>query len=137
MREWNCLRIIPEASKNLRSSQRPFIRIGLNTLSARRLDHDSDADKGYREARQHTPDHLDIVPVHCYVVENDYGGIVGALVLHLQQKVFEIEDFHVKEIERNKEAVKTMKNKLMQYMQTAETEVLCCPYALKRPISTD
>jgi len=35
------------------------------------LDHDDNPEKGYREARAHTLDHLKIVPQHCYVVEDD------------------------------------------------------------------
>jgi len=96
------------------------------------LDHDRDRDKGYEEAKQHTVDHLEIVPQHCYVVERADGEIVAAMVLHPQDKVFEIEDFHVKEAEQNKEALRLLKTKLMEYVKTVETEVLCCPYAMKR-----
>lgn len=39
---------------------------------------------------------------HCYVVENSHGQIVSVMVLHPQDKVFEVEDFHVKELQRNK-----------------------------------
>lgn len=34
------------------------------------LDHDNNWEKGYRDAKEHTLDHLKIVPQHCYVVEN-------------------------------------------------------------------
>ena len=62
------------------------------------LDHDHDPEKGYKEAKKHTLDHLQIVPQHCYVVEDDEGGIVAAMVLHPRKEVFEVEDFHVKDI---------------------------------------
>ena len=96
------------------------------------LDHDDDPEKGYREAREHTLDHLKIGPQHCFVVENDDGQIVAAMVLHPQDKIFEIEDFHVKEIQRNKEALALLKAKLLEYLKNVQTEVLCCPYALRR-----
>ena len=96
------------------------------------LDHDSDLEKGSREAREHTLDHLKIVPQHCYVVEKDGKEIVAAMVLHPQDEVFEIEDFHVKEIQRNTEALTLLKGKLFEYMENVQTEVLCCPYALRR-----
>ena len=96
------------------------------------LDHDNDPEKGYREAREHTLDHLKIVPQHCYVVESDDKQILAAMVLHPQDKVFEIEDFHIKEIQQNKEALALLKAKLLEYLENAQTEVLCCPYALKR-----
>lgn len=96
-------------------------------------DHDaSDYEKGYREAKEHTMDHLKIVPQHCYVVETEEGELVAVMILHPQEKVFEIEDFHVKQVEENKEALALLKNKLMQYVETVETEILCCPYALRR-----
>jgi hypothetical protein len=98
------------------------------------LDHDNDPEKGYREAKEHTLDHLKIVPRHCYVVENGNKQIVAAMVLHPQEKVFEIEDFHVKEIERNKEALVVLKAKLQEYLAGVQTEVLCCPYAIRRLI---
>jgi len=100
------------------------------------LDHDDDPEKGYREAREHTLDHLKIVPQHCYVVEDDDKQIVAAMVLHPQDKVFEIEDFHVKEIQRNKEALALLKTRLLEYLENVQTEVLCCPYALRRLIAT-
>jgi DNA-directed RNA polymerase alpha subunit len=100
------------------------------------LDHDVDPEKGYKEAKGHTLDHLEIVPQHCYVVENDNKQIVAVMVLHPQEKVFEIEDFHVKEIERNKEALALLKRKLLKYLENVQTEVLCCPFALKRLIAT-
>jgi len=56
------------------------------------LDH-NDPEKGYREAGEHTLDHLKIVPQHCYVVEDDDKQIVAAMVLHpktrfLKSKIF-------------------------------------------------
>ncbi|NWF87095.1 hypothetical protein HXY32_04730 [Candidatus Bathyarchaeota archaeon] len=96
------------------------------------LDHDNSLEKGYKKARDHTLDHLKIVPQHCYVVENADKQIVAAMVLHPQKKVFEIEDFHVKEIQRNKKALALLKAKLLEYLDDVKTEVLCCPYALKR-----
>jgi hypothetical protein len=98
------------------------------------LDHDNDPEKGYREAREHTLDHVKIVPQHCYIVENDARQIIGAMVLHPRNDVFEIEDFHVKEIEQNKEALALLKTKLLEYLKDVQTEVLCCPYAIKRLI---
>jgi len=96
------------------------------------LDHDVDPEKGYKEAKEHTLDHLEVVPQHCYVVENGSKQIVGVMVLHPQEKVFEIEDFHVKEIERNKGALALLKRKLLECLENVQTEVLCCPYALRR-----
>jgi hypothetical protein len=96
------------------------------------LDHDHDSEKGYRESRQHAYDHLEIVPQHCYVVEDDEGHIIAAMVLHPQKEIFEIEDFHVKDVQRNKEALALLKQKLMEYLESVETEVLCCPYAVRR-----
>jgi len=95
------------------------------------LDHDSDPGKGYKEAREHTLDHLKIVPQHCYVVEKD-RNIIAAMILHPQEKVFEIEDLHVKEVEQNREALALLKAKLKEYLEEVETEILCCPYALGR-----
>jgi len=100
------------------------------------LDHDNDPEKGYREAKEHTLDHLKIVPQHCYVVENDDKQVIAAMVLHPQDEVFEIEDFHVKEIQRNKDALALLKTKLMEYLENVQTEVLCCPYAIRRLIAT-
>ncbi len=100
------------------------------------LDHDDDPEKGYREAREHTLDHLQVVPQHCYVVEEDDKQIVVAMVLHPQDKVFEIEDFHVKEIQRNKQALALLKARLLEYLENVQTEVLCCPFALKRFMAT-
>jgi len=100
------------------------------------LDHDNDPEKGYREAREHTLDHLEIVPQHCYVVENDDKQVIAAMVLHPQDEVFEIEDFHVKEIQRNKEALALLKARLLGYLENVQTEVLCCPYALRRLMAT-
>jgi len=100
------------------------------------LDHDDDPEKGYMEAREHTLDHLNIVPQHCYVVEDDDKQIVAVMVLHPQDKVFEIEDFHVKEIQRNKQTLDLLKSRLLEYLENVQTEVLCCPYALKRLMET-
>lgn len=101
------------------------------------LDHDADREKGYREARQHTLEHLEIVPKHCYVVETDDGQIVAAMVLHPQDEVFEIEDFHVAQIQRNQQSLALLKTKLLEYLDAVQTEVLCCPYALRRLIVID
>lgn len=101
------------------------------------LDHDRNREKGYREAKQHTLDHLEIVERHCYVVEKVGGEIVAAMVLHPQDKVFEIEDFHVKQMEQNKEALGLLKTRLIEYMKEVQTEVLCCPYAMKRLIAIE
>jgi hypothetical protein len=100
------------------------------------LDHDNDLEKGYKEAKEHTLDHLKIVPQHCYVVENDNKQIAAGMVLHPQDKVFEIEGFHVKEITRNKEALTLLKAKLLKYLEEVQTEVLCCPYAIRRLMET-
>jgi len=101
------------------------------------LDHDKDPDKGYKEARQHTLDHLEIVREYCFVVEKEESEIVAVMVLHPQETVFEIEDFHVRQAEQNKEALRLLKTKLMEYVTTVETEVLCCPYAMKRLITIE
>lgn len=98
------------------------------------LDYDDDSDKGYRDAREHLLDHLRIVPKTCYVVENDDGQIVAAMVMHPQEKVFEIEDFHVKDVQRNKEALALLKAKLLECFESVQTEILCCPCAFKRLI---
>jgi len=100
------------------------------------LDHDRDAEKGYREAKQHTLDHLEIVAQHCFVVEDDNGQIIAAMVLHPREEVFEIEDFHVKDIQQNKEALALLKTKLMERIENVQTEVLCCPYAIRRLVTT-
>jgi hypothetical protein len=96
------------------------------------LDYNRDSKKGYEEAKQHAYDHLEIVPQHCYVVEDNKGLIIAAMVLHPQKKIFEIEDFHVVDVQRNKEALTLLKRKLMEYLEGVETEVLCCPYAVRR-----
>ncbi len=96
------------------------------------LDHNSDFEKGYEKARVHTLDHLRSVPQHCYVVENEYENVVAAMVLHPQEEVFEIEDFHVEEVQRNREALILLKARLLEYLENVQTEVVCCPYALKR-----
>ena len=98
------------------------------------LDHDHDPEKGYQDAKDHTLDHLKIVPENCFVVESDKGSIIGAMVLHPRKKVFEIEDFHVKDIQKNKEALVLLKEKLLEHLEGVETEVLCCPYAVRRLI---
>ena len=89
------------------------------------LDHDRDPEKGYKIAKEHTLDHLKIVPQHCYVVEDDKGNIIGVMILHPQDEIFEIEDFHIRDIERNKRALNILKEKLMEYLENVETEVLC------------
>jgi hypothetical protein len=96
------------------------------------LDHDEDLERGYRIALGHTIDHLNIVPQHCYVIENEAGNIIATMILHPQEKVFEVEDFHVERINENKEALSLLKTKLLAYLETVKTEVLCCPYALRR-----
>jgi hypothetical protein len=96
------------------------------------LDHGNDPEEGYKEARQHTLDHLEIVSQHCYVVEDCKGGIIAAMVLHPRKEIFEVEDFHVKDIRRNKEGLTLLKKRLADYLEGVETEVLCCPYAMKR-----
>jgi DNA-directed RNA polymerase alpha subunit len=100
------------------------------------LHHDNDPEKGYREAREHTLDHLEIVSQHCYVVENDDKQVIAAMVLHPQDEVFEIEDFHMKEIWRNKEALALLKTKLLRYLENVQTEVPCCPYVQRRLMAT-
>lgn len=81
-------------------------------------------------------DHLEIVSQHCHVVENDKKQITAAMVLHPQGKVFEIEDLHVKDIEQNKEALNLLKAKLLEYLENVQTEVLCCPYAIRTLVKT-
>ena len=98
------------------------------------LDHDIDPEKGYNKALEHTIEHLKIVPQHCYIVEDDEGEVTAVMVLHPQEEIFEIEDFHVENIQHNKEVLKLLKKKLMEYLETVKTEVLCCPYAMKRLI---
>lgn len=98
------------------------------------LDYDMDPEKGYKEAMEHTLDHLKIVPQHCYVVEKDPRQIIAAMVLHPRNEVFEIEDLHVKEIQQNKDALALIKRKLLEYLKNVQTEVLCCPYAIRRLI---
>lgn len=96
------------------------------------LDHDKNPQKGHVEAREHTLDHLRIVPQHCYVIEDNDKKIVAAMVLHPRSKIFEIEDFHVRDIQQNKEALALLKAKLSEYLKNVETEVLRCPYAIRR-----
>ncbi|MEM2848871.1 MAG: hypothetical protein QXI36_01180 [Candidatus Bathyarchaeia archaeon] len=100
------------------------------------LDHSDEYEEGFRTAYSHTMDHLKMVPQHCYVVENDVGDIVAAMVLHPREEVFEIEDFHVRKVHQNREALDQLKAKLMEYLENVKTEVLCCPYALRRLIKT-
>ena len=76
------------------------------------LDHNSDPDRGYAEAKEHTLDHLKIVPQHCYVVESDEQTIIAAMILHPRDQVFEIEDFHVRDVQQNEETLALLKAKL-------------------------
>jgi len=69
-------------------------------------------------------------------VENGEKQIIATMVLHPRDEIFEIEDFHVKEIQRNKEALALLKSKLSEYLENVQTEVLCCPYALRRLMTT-
>lgn len=98
------------------------------------LDHNLDPEKGYLEAKAHTLDHLKIVAEHCYVVEDEEGNVIGAMILHPRKEIFEIEDFHVKDIKKNREALNLLMKKLTGYLEKVETEILCCPYAFKRII---
>lgn len=95
------------------------------------LDHDPDPEMGYKKAKEHTLDHLRVVPQHCYVVEDGEGSIIGAMILHPQDEYFEIEDFHVRDIELNKEALSILKKKLIEYLVNVKTEVLCCPFTMR------
>ena len=100
------------------------------------LDHNEDPEQGYRDAKEHTLDHLKIVPQYCYVVENEENQIIAAMVLHPQKDIFEIEDFHIKGIRHNKKVLEVLKAKLLEYLETVQTEVICCPYALRRLLTT-
>ena len=100
------------------------------------LDHNEDPEQGYREAKEHTLDHVKIVPQHCYVVENEETQIIAAMVLHPRKDIFEIEDFHIKDIRHNKEVLEVLKAKLLEYLETVQIEVTCCPYALGRLLTT-
>ena len=80
-------------------------------------------------------DPLKIVSQHCYVVEKD-GNFIAAMILHPQEKVLEIEDLHVKQVQQNMEALALLKAKLKEYLEEVETEILCCPYALGRLMAT-
>ncbi len=100
------------------------------------LDHNDDPEKGYRKARKHMLGHIKIVPQHCYVVENDEKQVIAAMILHPQDEVFEIEDFHVKEIHQNKEASNLLKAKLLKYLEKVQTEVLCYPSAIRKLMAT-
>ncbi|MDH5754000.1 MAG: hypothetical protein OEY95_02155 [Candidatus Bathyarchaeota archaeon] len=42
----------------------------------------------------------------------------------------------MKEIQRNKDALALLKAKLREYLENVQTEVLCCPYALRRLMAT-
>lgn len=61
---------------------------------------------------------------------------VIARALHPQDEVFEIEDFHVKEIHQNKEASNLLKAKLLKCLENVQTEVLCCPFAIRKLMAT-
>lgn len=63
------------------------------------LGHNDYLEKVLRKARKHMLGRTKIVPQHCYVMENDEKQVVAAMVLHPQDEVFEIECFHVKEIQ--------------------------------------
>jgi hypothetical protein len=99
------------------------------------VDYNPDPRKGFAEAREHTEDHLRSVPQHCFVTETD-TEIIGALVLHPQAEIFEIEDFHVKEIEKNREAAIKLKARLLTCLEQVESDVLCCPTVLRRLITS-
>ena len=58
------------------------------------------------------------------------------MILHPQEKVFEIGDFHVKEVQQNMEALVLLKAKLKEYLEEVETEILCCAHALRRLVAT-
>jgi len=98
-------------------------------------DHNIDPEKGYEEAKEHTLDHLEIVSQHCYVAQKN-EQVIGAMILHPQDKVFEIEDFHVKDAQQNKEALDLLKRELLEYLERVKKEVLCCPYVLRRLMKT-
>ena len=100
------------------------------------LDYNSNLKEGYREAREHALGHLKIVPQHCYIVENDDKQVIATMILHPQEKIFEIEDFHIKDIHQNKETLVLLKMKLLNYLEDVDTEILCCPYAFRRLIKT-
>jgi hypothetical protein len=80
--------------------------------------------------KEGTLDHLKIVSEKCHVVEDDKGNLIGAMVLHPRKEVSEIEDFHVRGIHTNKEALALLKKKLLEHLEGVETEVLCCSYAI-------
>lgn len=94
-------------------------------------DFDADFNKGFREAREHTEDHLKAMPEHCYVVEKD-SEVVGTLVLHPQDRVFEIEDFHVKDVEQNRKAAMILRETLLTYLENVKTTVTSCPINIRR-----
>ena len=54
------------------------------------LDHDSEPEKGYSEAKEHTLDHLKIVPQHCFVVEDSDKQIIAAMVLHPREEYLKL-----------------------------------------------
>lgn len=60
------------------------------------LDRDKNPERGRVEATDHTLEHLEIVSKHCYVAEDSDGQVIGAMVLHPRDEVFEVEDFHVR-----------------------------------------
>jgi hypothetical protein len=78
------------------------------------LDHDRDPERGYREAKQHTLDHLEIVPQHCYVVENNESRIIGAMVLHPRKELFEIKHFESQEIAQKAGRLERLLSKYVQ-----------------------
>jgi len=98
------------------------------------IDYSLDLEKGFIEALKHTKEHLEIVPQHCFVAEAD-NEVVGVLILHPQKEILEIEDFHVKDVVKNKEAAIKLKNKVLEYLEHTRVDVLCCPIVLKRLIT--
>ncbi|MDH5795394.1 MAG: hypothetical protein OEZ24_04725 [Candidatus Bathyarchaeota archaeon] len=54
------------------------------------------------------------------------------MVLHPQDKVLEIEDFHVKYVQQDEEASDLLKRELLEYLEKLETQVLRCPHVLRR-----
>lgn len=88
-------------------------------------------ERGFKEAREHTEDHFNTVPEYCYVVEKD-GEVVGTLVLHPQSEVFEIENFHVKDLEQNREAAIKLRETLLARLKKIKITVTSCPINLRR-----
>jgi hypothetical protein len=101
------------------------------------LDRDQDSEKGYRDAREHALDHLKMVPQHCYVVDDDAGSIFAAMVLHPRKEVFEIEDFHVRNIKSNREVLALLKKKLMEYLEGVENRGSLLPLRHKKTDGTN